>query len=178
MVLGDLGNVVIILIIFALLHLMIALSIGISVIKNNWDDYKCNPGIMPFADIFGKDTKENYEECVKDIQVNFMSSFLDPVFSSLEIFSSMGNDFLRTFDDIKLFGIDIDTNIGSIFSTLTGKIKNMTNEMATMYITIIDTFGNLSSVITVMYYMVQSGIVTAETIFTKNITGTIIQHII
>lgn len=173
--LGDLGNVVIILIIFMFLHLIIALSIGISTIKNNWDEYKCNPSIMPFADIFGYDTKENYEECVKSTQINFMSSFLDPIFGSLNIFADMGNNFLTTFDEIKLFGLNTEGNISEIFGLLQGKIMNMGNELSKMYIVIIDTFGNLFSVITVIYYMIQGGIITAETIFTKNITGTLIQ---
>lgn len=173
--LGDLGNVVIILIIFMFLHLIIALSIGISTIKNNWNDYKCNPAVMPFADIFGYDTRENYEECIKNIQIDFMSSFLDPIFGSLEIFASMGNNFLETFEDIKLFGLNIDGGIAEIFKTLTDKIKNMGNELSKMYIVITDTFGNLFSVITVMYYMVQGGIITAQTIFTQNITGNLIQ---
>ena len=109
--LGDLGNVVIILIIFMFLHLVIALSIGISTIKNNWDEYKCNPAVMPFADIFGHDVKENYDECVKTTQIDFMSSFLEPIFGSLEIFADTGNSFLTTFDEIKLFGLNTEKYI-------------------------------------------------------------------
>ena len=172
--LGDLGNVVIILLIFMFLHLIIALSIGISTIKNNWDEYKCNPAVMPFADIFGHDTRENYEECVKSVQIDFMSSFLDPIFGSLEIFASMGNSFLETFEDIKLFGLSVDGSIGEVFNTMTNKIKNMGNELSRMYIVIIDTFGNLFSIFTVIFYMGQGGIITAETVFTKNLTGALI----
>ena len=126
--LGDLGNVVIILIIFMFLHLMIALSIGISTIKNNWDKYKCNPAVMPFADIFGHDTRENYEDCVKSVQIDFMSSFLDPIFGSLEIFASMGNSFLETFEHIKLFGLSqslkysINETIGRVAVPFAGAI--------------------------------------------------------
>ena len=172
--LGDLGNVVIILIIFMFLHLVIALSIGISTIKNNWDEYKCNPAVMPFADIFGHDVKENYDECVKTTQIDFMSSFLEPIFGSLKIFADTGNSFLKTFDEIKLFGLSTEGSIGDMFSLIQGKIMNMGNELSKMYIVITDTFGNLFSVITVFYYMVQGGIITAETIFTENITGTLI----
>ena len=173
--LGDLGNVVIILIIFMFLHLLIALSIGISVIKNDWDTYKCNPAVMPFADIFGKDVTENYEECVKTTQISFMSSFLEPIFGALNIFAETGNSFLKTFDDIKLFGLNTELNISDLFGSVQGKIMNMGNELSKMYIVITDTFGNLFSVITVFYYMIQGGIITAETIFTENITGTLIE---
>jgi hypothetical protein len=172
--LGDLGNVVIILIIFMFLHLLIALSVGITTIKNNWDEYKCNPSVMPFADIFGHDVKENYDECIKSTQIDFMSSFLEPIFGSLEIFADTGNSFLKTFDEIKLFGLSTEGTIGNIFSELQGKIMNMGNELSNMYIVITDTFGNLFSVITVFYYMVQGGIITTETIFNENISGVIL----
>ena len=75
---------------------------------------------------------------------------------------------------VKLFGLNTEGSIGDIFATLQGKIMNMGNELSKMYIVITDTFGNLFSVITVFYYMVQGGIITAETIFTENITGTLI----
>ena len=125
--------------------------------------------------IFGKDTKENYEACIQSLQIDFMSGFLDPIYSSLDIFSSMGSEFLSTFENIKLFGLSVDGSIKDIFSTMQNKIKNMGNELSKMYIVIIDTFGNLFSVITVIYYMIQGGIITAETIFSENITGTLIQ---
>ena len=173
--LGDLGNVVIILIIFMFLHLMIALSIGISTIKNNWDKYKCNPAVMPFADIFGHDTRENYEECIKNVQIDFMSSFLTPIYESLGIFADMGNNFLDTLNDTKLFGNSLNLSISTVVTELTNKIKNMGNELSKMYIIIIDTFGNLFSIFTVIFYMVQGGIITAETVFTKNLSGALIQ---
>ena len=173
--LGDLGNVVIILIIFMFLHLMIALSIGISTIKNNWDKYKCNPAVMPFADIFGHDTRENYEECIKNVQIDFMSSFLTPIYESLGIFADMGNNFLDTLNDTKLFANSLNLSISTVVTELTNKIKNMGNELSKMYIIIIDTFGNLFSIFTVIFYMVQGGIITAETVFTKNLSGALIQ---
>ena len=71
--------------------------------------------------------------------------------------------------------LNVDGSIKDIFSTIQNKIKNMGNELSKMYIVIIDTFGNLFSVITVIYYMIQGGIITAQTIFSENITGTLIQ---
>ena len=40
---GDLGSAVVIIFIFSILHAVLAVSIGISNIKNNWEYYKCNP---------------------------------------------------------------------------------------------------------------------------------------
>ena len=74
---GDLGNLILIIFIFTLLQLFLSLNIGISEIRNNWDKYKCNPGIMPFAHVFGHDTGKNFNECIKSSQANFMNSFLE-----------------------------------------------------------------------------------------------------
>lgn len=175
--LGDLGNSVFILLVFMFLNLLVALSIGVSTIKSNWDNYKCNPIIMPFSSVFGYDTQENYNSCIEYNQSNFMSSFLTPIFNSLEKFAETGEIFLDTFEDIKLFGLDNQSSITNLFSEVQGKIFNVGNELSKMYIGINDTFSQLGSVVTILFYMVQSGVMTAETIFTKDITGTIIQVI-
>ena len=33
-------------------------------IKDNWAEQRCSPMIMPFASIFGYNTKENFEFCM------------------------------------------------------------------------------------------------------------------
>ena len=86
-----------------------------------------------------------------------------------------GNNFLDTLDDTKLFANSLNLTISDVVSELTNKIRNMGNELSKMYIIIIDTFGNLFSIFTVIFYMGQGGIITAETVFTKNLTGTLIQ---
>ena len=85
--LGDLGNAVIIIIIFILLNILLTLSIGITKIKKDWDKYKCNPGIIPVAFIFGHDVNETFNECIKLNQNNYMSSFMDPIYSSLNYYA-------------------------------------------------------------------------------------------
>ena len=172
--LGDLGNAVVILLIFMFLHLILALSIGLSTIKQNWPKYKCNPAVMPFADIFGYDVAENYNECIKDKQIKFMQVFLKPIGESLEMFATMGMKFSEQLDDIKYFGLLQNVNIGNISSLMKNKILGVGSEISQMYITIKDVLANLFSMVTVLYYMIQGGMMTAETIFTENITGTII----
>ena len=101
---GNLSSVVLILFIFSLIHLFLTLSIGIADIKNNWDEYKCNPGIIPFAGVFGKDPLETSKECIKLTQTNFMSAFLEPVYASIGFLAENGNFFADVFSNIKLFG--------------------------------------------------------------------------
>lgn len=40
---------------------------GLSDIKNNWSEYRCQPHIMPFAGIFGENTNDNFQFCLQQI---------------------------------------------------------------------------------------------------------------
>ena len=45
-------------------------------IKNNWNDYKCSPLVMPFAGVFGHDPGSNFTGCITSMQSDFMGVFL------------------------------------------------------------------------------------------------------
>jgi hypothetical protein len=50
--------------IFVILLLYIVLVYNRKNIINNWDNYKCNPLVMPFASVFDKDPVENLNGCM------------------------------------------------------------------------------------------------------------------
>lgn len=160
--LGDLGSAVIIIIIFIVLNIALSLSIGITNIKNNWDKYKCNPGIIPIAFIFGHDVNTTFNECIKENQNDYMSSFMDPIYSSLNYYAESGAKFTQIFDDLKLFSNTQDENMGDFADLVTNKLFNITNEINGIFIKINDTFSKLASSITVLYYFIQSTIGAAE----------------
>jgi len=174
MSLGDLGNGIFILFIFTLLHLLMSLSIGISNIKNNWDKYKCNPGIMPFAPVFGHDTLDNFNECVKVTQVGFMQTFLAPIYQSLYYFAQNGAKFTEIFEDLKVFGNIQDSAMGDFTSTVKTRLYSIVHEINKVYINIVDTFSKLGSTITVLFYTIQSGILIAGAAW-ENLPGTLMR---
>ena len=51
-------------IIFAVLVMYVVFELNKEIIKNNWEMYRCNPLIMPFASYFDKDTSQNATECM------------------------------------------------------------------------------------------------------------------
>ena len=74
--LGDIGNAFLIVLIFCLIQLFITLSIGLVQLRNNWDKYKCNPAVTPFAGLIGYDPVITFQECTRETQGDFMKSFL------------------------------------------------------------------------------------------------------
>ena len=118
-------QMVLVILIFCLIHILLTLSIGISHVKKNWESYKCNPMIMPFAGIFGKDPVENSKACLKNLQIDFMSGFLSPVFRSLNELSGFGAEFADMFDGLKgianlnqMLTLDMFSDLGNRMSSL------------------------------------------------------------
>ena len=159
---GDLGNLILIIFIFTLLQLFLSLNIGISEIRNNWDKYKCNPGIMPFAHVFGHDTGKNFNECIKSSQANFMNSFLEPIYTGLGFFAETGSVFTEVFEDLKIFGNTQNSATGSLVSNIKNRLLSMGFETQQIYINISDTFGQVTSLITVLFYLVKTVLKSSE----------------
>ena len=171
---GDLGSAVVIIFIFSILHGVLAISIGISNIKNNWEHYKCNPSVMPFARLFGHDTGENFNECIQKSQVDFMSSFLEPIYQSLSYFAQNGAIFTEIFEQTKLFGNTQDNNMGNFVEDAKGRLYNMTDGANRIFIGAEDTFSKLTSTITVLFYTIQSTLVAGESAWNE-LPGTFIK---
>ena len=41
--------------------------VDIAEVSNNWPKYRCSPGVMPFASLYGHNTTENFNYCLKGI---------------------------------------------------------------------------------------------------------------
>lgn len=159
---GDLGSAIIIIIIFTILIILVNLSIGISHIKNNWDDYKCNPAIIPVAFLFGYNVNTTFNECIKDVQSSYMTSFMEPIYDTLGSYAEAGTYFTSIFEDMKIMGNMQDLNMTDFSTLVSNKLYNITNEFNEIIIYVNDTFVKLSSSISVIYYMIQATIGAAE----------------
>ncbi len=155
-VLGDLGNAVLIVVVFSLLQFFLSIGSGIANIKKNWDDYKCNPSIMPFAAVFGKNTQENFNECIKQNQVSFMGGFLEPIYGALQMFATTGQEFAQNFEDIKVLGNSSKDGGSSFIDEAGTRIKLFANEGGNMFNTVRNTFNQLTSGITVVSEILRS----------------------
>ena len=156
--LGNLGDIIVILLVFGLLQIFIVTSIGISNIRNDWDKYKCNPGVIPFAHIFGHDPGKTFNECVKRTQVDFMSAFLEPVYASMFAFAETGSRFTEIFEGLKLFGNNENAAMGDFVTSARARIYGVGNELNKIYLNVEDTFSKLTSTLAVLLYVVQSSL--------------------
>ena len=75
----DFLQVAFIISMFGLLLLYNMYAVGIKKIKDNWGEYKCKPAVMPFTSFFGHNTSKNFEECIKDMQTDYMGVLMQPI---------------------------------------------------------------------------------------------------
>ena len=171
---GDMGSAIVIIFIFSLLHTLLAASIGISNIKNNWEYYKCNPAIIPFAEVFGHDVGKNFNECVKKTQVDYMKVFLQPIYASLNYFVENGKTLTNSFEQLKYLGNIQGESSQSFVDDAKYRLYNISDSANRIFIGISDTFNKLTSSMMVLYYVVQSTILAGKSAWNE-LPGTFIK---
>lgn len=111
----DTLNSITIIVLFIILIISSILALGLENIKENWDKYRCNPMAMPLAGYLGQDTMDNFVFCISSIQKGMMSEFTDPLYSNINILSSVAGN--------------ISNNIGDAFKVI-GKLDKFTFGMS------------------------------------------------
>ena len=144
---SDILLSIFIIFIFVALQLFNILAIGIKNIQDNWTLYGCNPLIAPFASIFGKDTSQNFEYCIKNMNTNFMPSLLGPLTSLVGNITDMGTANSGTVKS--LIGVSASTNTGILGMTDDGVaiVLNIFIVFQTVIIKIKDTFAKAIAII-------------------------------
>jgi hypothetical protein len=75
---SDVTQSVIIFVVFFLLFFSTILVVGIENVNENWETYRCNPMVMPFASLFGHDAVENFNHCTGSVQKTQLNSIMKP----------------------------------------------------------------------------------------------------
>lgn len=150
----DIVNSILIILIFAIINIISILGIGLAQIKKNWNEYKCMPIIIPFAGIVGPkgSTPESvFTDCIQNIQTNFISDMLGPVYTvfnemngvgeELSKFIGMANGMSNVFKGSFLSGsmgiVDMISKLTIGLTTMGIKLKDMINKMVGIFLTIL-----------------------------------------
>ncbi len=162
-----------ILIIFFVLYSINISMVGIDTIRNNWDSYKCNPAIIPFAWLFGKDTKSNMMECVGDIQSDNFSAALSPftyIFGLFtDGFNSQNDSFASTFSVLG----DIQNSIKSLFNFLISFVSNALFEAQNILLVIKDTLNKSIGIVITFIHAVNTMLLFTESALNSALVNTV-----
>lgn len=135
-------------------------------IKDNWAEQRCSPMIMPFASIFGYNTKENFEFCMGNIFNTYSQPFMS---SSSTMFSSFTGLLTMIFGSISSLRntlASLGGGINVIFQEYAERISMFFFKLRVSAITIKTLIGRMYAILFSVMYMGMSGI-TGMTSFTN-----------
>lgn len=151
---SDISNTIIIIIIFATINIVSVLGIGIQHIKNNWNEYKCMPVVIPFAGYFDHDPMETFNGCIQGVLGGFMDELLGPVYmifqqiaaiadqigNFMSVFSGFMNlfkfNFLGMLTNVYQVGMKLMLGLTQFAIT----IQDMINKVLGVFLTVIYVF--------------------------------------
>jgi len=158
----NIAHSFIIIIIFVLLYFSIILSSGLQHVKDNWNEYKCKPTIMPFASFFGHDPAENYSNCIQTMQSNYAKYLTAPMNYNLGITSNIGSTLGSSMNAARGFISSIRNFVTKIVSTVFGTFINILIEFQSVFITFKDIFGKMIGVLATLMFTLDGSIKTMQ----------------
>ena len=172
--LSDTGKAFLIVIIFGLIQLSITLSIGLAQLKNNWNKYRCNPLVIPLARLVDEDPIETFRSCTKEIQWDFMKTILKPIYNSFSHLLDSGNLFVGILESLKTGLVVQHGSTLNVMGDLGARFNVLLVELSRAFITVSDLFGKVSSMVTVIFYLITTSVRLGEAL-KADLPGTVMR---
>jgi hypothetical protein len=136
--------------------------VGIKNIENEWPKYRCNPIVMPFANIFGKDTLKNFSFCVENLQQTFMPDLLAPLHYVDNVVGDVNKEFTQSIHFIRAFFNKIRNMISNIIREVMGVFLNFLIGIQSMFISIKDLFAKTIGTLAIYMYVLEGAIMSMQ----------------
>lgn len=159
---SDIGGTILIIIVVFFLIVINFLYIMKAQINKNWVKYRCNPIVIPFAGLFGKNSMQNFTYCIQEIQKNYMSFVMAPTHFNLQTINTGGQKMAGAISDIVKFMSSLRSMFGNITSSIFGVFMNIVIEFQRLIIGISDLTGKLMGLVVTLLYLIQGTIYTAN----------------
>lgn len=135
-------------------------------IKNNWATERCSPLIMPFASLFGYNTKENFDFCLgKTFNAHSMPMF-GSIASLFTYFTSLLTQIFDSISSLRNIIASLGGGINVVFQEFTERISMFFFKLRISAIHIKTLMGRMYAILFSVMYMGLSGI-TGLTSFTN-----------
>jgi hypothetical protein len=132
----------------------------IRVQKTNWDDEKCNPLFMPFADVIKNndssksETTDNFKECLNNVNYGIAMEVKSPIDAIMNIMSSVFGVLASGFSGVVNFITYLFSIIIQLFSVILEHLKVIVDNVRVQFIYIENFFQSVIGIITDIYYTI------------------------
>ena len=158
-------------IILVLIYTAISAVSSVRNVKKNWAEKRCSPSIMPFASMFGYDSKDNFEFCMGKI----FSKHSDPQMSSttgmMSSFTGVLGTIFGSINSLKITISDLAGGITQIFQEFKERLGLFFLRLQISAITIKALIGRMHAVLFSIMYMGMSGITGLQSFTNTSLFG-------
>jgi len=131
---------------------------NIEEVKANWDVNRCLPSIMPFASVYGANTVDNFQYCMKNIFTKHAQEVTGPFTSVLTIFSEMIGKIFAVANSIRETIATMGGGLMVIFQDFTDRIMNFFFQIRLSAIRIKNMITRMQALLFSVMFMGMSGI--------------------
>lgn len=178
---SDWVQSIFIVVMFSMFLMVDAFNGGVRSVQENWNMYRCNPVMMPFAGQFAPkgstlSTQDNFSYCVQNMMSNFAPAFTQP-FAHLQ---NMTVDMMGSINDSTGASLSQSSwfsfSVTNIFKNVYNVFLNIVVEFTILTNKLLDAQGKISAIITTLLYIVTAVQYTFESMW-NGIPGKMIQTI-
>lgn len=150
---SDLFYSFLIIFLFSIICIIMIFTIAKNNILNNLETYRCNPGLMPYMDLFGINSKNNFDYCIKNAQTQYMGNILRPVNNKIHKNSDNVNNLSSSINEFKKFVHNLRNNVGNSVNNVYNSMGNMALQQEKIQHKNNDNFSRLVGAITTNMYV-------------------------
>jgi len=158
--------IILFIIIISITLLGISTIFDIKKIKDDWANQRCKPLIMPFANIFGYNAKENFDFCMGKIFANHSQSYLGSIGSIASQFTTLLQSVFNSTNSLRNTIASLGGGINVILQEFTERISIFFFKLRISSIYMKSLFTRMYAILFSVMYMGMSGI-TGMTSFTN-----------
>jgi len=123
--------------------------ISIKKIKDNWQEYRCNPMYMPLS----TDIQKDFVYCIQTMQTNYMGYLLQPLTFTTASLTDMAGSFSQEINNIRVMFNQTRNFITSVIQNIFGVFMNIIIEFQKIIIGIKDLSSKIIGIMVTLLYI-------------------------
>lgn len=182
---GSLFITILTLFIFFIIYSYFSVINNIKPLKENWNNERCTPLVIPFAGLINKDpsmtafeyTGKNFTGCVNNILLTISNEFLKPIYYVISLIQNLAKDLTSSVQQIRKKVLDIVSKLQKIDNEIMTRIFNFLLPIRYIFIKLNDTFNKVQGTLVTSIYSVLSGYLALQSFlgaFTELMKGALI----
>ena len=137
---------------------LLTYGLGIASVSNNWADNRCKPQIMPFASLYGYNTADNFQYCMKNIIRDQAGNSLGPVYQILATFVGTISTLIQSANSLRLSLATLVGGVTSVFQEFSERLNTLMTRIRISSLRMKMLFGRLFATFYSVIFMGMSGI--------------------